>query len=295
MLRVLLALAVLTSFASGMDRGETGYNFLRIPMGFDGTIFTFSQVARTGDLSQMFFNPALPLSEGALNVNGGSYVAGITFGSAVYALSEDMGVGAIFLNTGSMTETNVEGDSLGTFGGNYLALMVNKSRPLDDKLTVGGNLKFLYQGLAGETSMALALDIGAYYTLEPESFTFGACLRNVGYEIQAMVTERAPLPIELYLGGAYPVSEGTEVSLGLGKGLDTPFFFALGANWRLASFLEIAAGYNSKMKDLSSDGDLVLGFSAGAKLFVSGIELGYAFTPFGDLGDVHRIGVQYGF
>jgi hypothetical protein len=91
------------------------------------------------------------------------------------------------------------------------------------------------------------------------------------------------------------VAEGIDASVGLGKGIDTPIFFALGAQWRIADFLSAALGYNSKLRDLSTESDLLLGFSAGARVTVSGIELGYIYTPYGDFGDVHRIGLEYAF
>ncbi len=292
---LLLKLMTVTLFSISV--GEVGYNYLKIPQGPWGSLYQAAFVAMEGDPFEIFHNPASPKPYNTLGADVTSYVGGITQGSVAYCLSPDLGFGAQFLNSGSMVKTDTLGNELGTFSTNHLALLLSKRRVIGPRLDGGVNLKFLYQGIDKENSMAFAMDFGVLYRPPLIGVSVGATLRNLGYEIKPFISKRYLLPIELDLGATYRVLPGVRFGAGLAFSLDYPFAFSFAGEYRVFPMLTLGVGYTTKGKELSTGGggDIINGFSFAASFRLFKVGLQYVFTPFGKLGDIHRIGTTLSF
>ena len=142
---MVLITKLLTLTLFSLSVGETGYNYLKIPQGPWGRLYQAAYVAFEGEPFEIFHNPASPKPYNTIGADVTSYVAGITQGSFSYCLSPDLGVGALFLNSGSMTKTDSLGNELGTFSTNHLAVLLSKRKVIGPRLDGGVNLKFLYK------------------------------------------------------------------------------------------------------------------------------------------------------
>lgn len=293
---MILIMKLLTLAIFSLSVGETGYNYLKIPQGPWGRLYQAAYVAFEGDPFEIFHNPASPKPYKTIGADVTKYVAGIAQGSFAYCLSPDIGFGASFLNSGSMTKTDSQGNELGTFSTNHLALLISKRKVIGPRLDGGANLKLLYQGIDTKNSFALAFDLGALYKPPFPSLSVGASIRNLGYEIKPFIDKRFLLPVQLDLGASYKIL-GIKVGAGAVFSIDYPIAVSFAGEYRVLPMMTLGIGYTSKGKELStgSGEDIINGFSFAASFKIFKVSLQYVFTPFGKLGDIHRIGTVLSF
>ena len=144
------------------------------------------------DANAMFYNPAL-LNEQmhrALSVSFVNHVSDLRASFIALGLHEDrigsMGVGLRFLSWGKLTETDEQGNDLGSFSANDLALTLGLSRVYADRVRFGVNLHSILSSVASFRSSALALDLGVLYHSVEGDFTFSASVNNVGIVLNSL-------------------------------------------------------------------------------------------------------------
>ena len=104
------------------QEGDDGFAFLRFPSSSRvSALGGYSVSLVEPDPSLAFHNPALLGGEtdGRLNVNYMNYIADVNVGSVAYTKAfrerSAWGIGATYLNYGSMKEMTVDNEQLGTF------------------------------------------------------------------------------------------------------------------------------------------------------------------------------------
>ena len=132
-------LAILPIFVFAQD-GEDAYTFLRFP--------TSSRINALGghsvslverDPSLVFHNPALLGGEmdGMININYMNYISDINVGSAVFTKAfrerSSWGVGATYINYGSMKETTINDELLGMFSIQDIGMHIFYSYDLSER------------------------------------------------------------------------------------------------------------------------------------------------------------------
>jgi len=292
--RTVVFLLIFISSLFSLQPGETGFSFLKIPPSVNNAILSYGAVAEGSDIASVFYNPSIPQERRAISFSVSSYIAQIKYGNLVLSL-RDFRMGFFYLNSGSMAKFDRDGNYLGRFSTNHIAIFFAKKTGLSNLLNFGTTFKFVYQGIDRYNSIAVALDYGVYYLFpKVKGLALGASLRNLGYEIKPFLRERSYLPIEMLVGGSFHPSEGVLLTFGVSSSIDYPFSFSLSGKLRIIKPLEIGVGYNSKGKELSTGGskDILNGFSFGIFLGLEDKKVGYGYTPFGELGDIHRIEVS---
>ena len=189
------------------QEGDDGYAFLRFP--------TSSRVSALGgysvsvveaDPSLVFHNPALLGGEtdGKLNVNYMNYIADVNVGSIIFTKAfrerSAWGVGATYINYGSMKEMTIDNEQLGVFSVQDIGLHVFYSYDLSEKWRGGLSLKGLYSTLAEYYSFGLAVDAGLSYFIPESDFSVGIALKNIGAQLKSYYDERQRVPWDLQLG-----------------------------------------------------------------------------------------------
>ncbi|HQV32915.1 MAG TPA: PorV/PorQ family protein, partial [Calditrichia bacterium] len=125
-----------------------------------------------------------------------------------------LGFSIQYLNYGENVQTDNEGNILGTFTSNEIAVTGSYGMRLMDNLGLGANLKFIYSRLSpvevdaqkGEgVGSTFALDLGVLYLPGWSSrLNLGANLSNLGPKITYIDRDQAdPIPTNLRLGAAY--------------------------------------------------------------------------------------------
>ena len=169
-----------------------------------------SQIAvQDDDLSLGYTNPALlnPLMHKALSLNnewrlGGStnsFVAG-SFHSEKLKMTFSMGI--LYNNYGSFKQTDEFGNVQGTFKANEYVLHVGAGRKINERLSVGANLKFIGSQLETYSSYGLAADLSGAFINPDKQFGVSILLKNVGAQLKSYAPEigREALPYDLQIG-----------------------------------------------------------------------------------------------
>ena len=203
----IVAIVCCIPFFVHAQEGDDGYAILRFP--------TSSRISALGgyavslveaDPSLVFHNPALMGGEmdGRLNVNFMNYIADVNVGSAAFTKAfrerSAWGVGATYIHYGSMKETTIDNEQLGTFSVQDIGLHVFYSYDLSEKWRGGLSLKTLYSTIADYYSFGLAVDAGLSYYHSEKSLSVGIALKNMGAQLKPYFEERQPIPWDLQMG-----------------------------------------------------------------------------------------------
>lgn len=307
--RTFVALVLFLAPGGALRCGDnTVFNFLRNDVGARAAALAGSFNTIQGDPDVMFYNPAglasLQSSHGSVGFF--KHLLDVNAGHLSYSTEFDgigrFGAGILFTNYGTFDETDLLGNTTGSFGANDIALSIAYALPLEDNLFVGGAVKFIYSGIGDYSSTGLAADLGVLYTIPESRFAIGASIRNLGAQLSAYNTTREDLPLDAGIGASI-VPKGLPLLLNVGVHrltddaddfLDRFRSFTVGGEFTLSSVVRLRIGYdNARRKDykIGSSADLA-GFSAGLGVLVSGYDVNYALSSLGKAGLLHRVSVS---
>lgn len=172
------------------------------------------------------------------------------------------------------------------------------SRPV---LNLGVNLKSISETLDAVSANTIAADLGAIYFIRPakywmrsvpaQEFRLALAARNIGPGLK-FDSITSPLPLSVTMGGSWlshPYGNSSLIlSLDNTISNDDKYIINFGAEYTAFQLLSLRAGYRSG-QDMGSG----LRFGVGFRL--SFVDLDYSMSPFGDLGNMHKIGVDIKF
>ena len=273
--------------------GSAGYSYLRIPVSVEEAIFGYGFAAlKNANLNH--YNPAILGMGGSFNLYGISYLAGVMAGGLSYNFGENMGITLFGVNSGAMTKTDTLGNELGTFSTNHIVLKGLYSKNVSKSVVAGLSLDLLYQGIDRYNAIGIGIDLGVKFEPGYMPVSIGAVIRHLGYELTPFDSVRVNPTPDLVLSGAYDVS-GLEIGAGVSLSTDRSAV-SIGAMYKVNRFISAGLGFNSigLQANLGGGEDILNGWNAGIRINVRNITVGYAFTPWGPLGDIHRIEVSFG-
>ncbi len=271
--------------------GTVGYTYLQIPVSVDEALLGIGLGALPGPTS-LRVNPAAWPTARTASLQGISYLAGVQGLGVFYVPSQDWALSLYGWNSGRMTRTDTLGRELGDFSTTHSALSGYYHRPFLGRGTLGIALSLYYQGIAEYNAVAAGMDVGVLYPLAEKPVTLGAAIRHVGVELKSMAHQRSNPGPELNLMGAWRFPT-VQLAAGIAW---TPgnATFTLGTLWQVSSLLTVGLGFSSKglEANVGRERDFLNGWSAGFKLHHRKLVFGYAYTPLGELGDIHRISLE---
>ena len=205
-IKLMLLLLCLPVFAYS-QKGEDAYTFLRFPASSRVSALGGHSVSLVeSEPSLVFHNPALLGGEmnNMANLNFINYVSDMKVGSAVFTKAfrerSSWGAGATYINYGSMKETTVNDELLGTFSVQDVGLHAFYAYDLSERWRGGLSMKGLYSTIADYSSFGLAFDAGLSYFDSENEFSFGVALKNVGAQLKSYYDERQNIPWDLQMG-----------------------------------------------------------------------------------------------
>ncbi len=208
LVRTLFILIFLPLSGFAQVGGSSVYSFLNIPASARVAAMggTFISV-KDNDLSMAFQAPSLlnPEMDKSLSLSGVSYVDGVHFGDAIYAMdAQKLGTfmaGIHYANYGKFTETNSYGDKEGTFKAADYALVFGWGYALNQKFTLGANLKGIYSDMYVYNAFGLGVDVSATFHDTATQWTVTMEARNVGMQLKNYTkSNNEPLPAEILVG-----------------------------------------------------------------------------------------------
>ncbi len=189
--------------------GQTTFAFLNLSpsarvSGLGGSLITVVD----DDVNLAYANPALlnPLMHQQISFQHNFHLGGIQNGYAAYAqyfggLKMTFHAGIQYVNYGDLKQTNEFGEVEGTFQANENAFALGASRPLDERLTVGANVKMITSRLETYNSIGFSSDIAAVYADTASRFVATIVFKNVGSQVSTYREGNfEPLPFDIQVG-----------------------------------------------------------------------------------------------
>ena len=302
---LLLLLSPAIIFAYGKkDVGTTSAAFLKLGYGGRPTGMGDAFTSVNGDVSNLYYNPG-----GLISVNNKifsfmhiNWLADIKYNALSYVqpLKDNSGVfgialGSLDYGTIDMTD-EITKSKIGTYSAYDRILHISyadKIKFFKTYFDAGMNFKYIIQKIDKESAQGIAADFGGQIELQ-EDWRAGIMVQNIG-KMSKFENENDPLPLNVKIGTSYKfIDERFLTALDINFPNDNSPYIALGAEFMLMEKaqnnfnLGIRLGYNG----LNSDKK---GYSLGFGLNIMQFDLDYAFLPFEELGNTHRIAVNYNF
>lgn len=292
-------------FAKGP--GTTTASFLKIAIGAKN-IAMGETGATSDDVNSVYWNPAGLTATGSkqLSLMHAIWFENISYEYLAYSHPTDIGTFGLALNYLSMKaiEKYDENDNFltETYKPSDMAATISYSRKLSlrgeaDAISVGLNVKYISSKLEDEKATAFAADVGGVYDkikIKNEKLKIGLVVQNIGTKMK-FIDEADPLPLNIKLGCSYPlISQSPNFlisALDINKPIDNDVRVNFGTEYsrKFGENIICAArvGYKTNTKGYEAIDGISAGFGFGFKEY----SLDYAFTPYGDLGDTHRVSV----
>ena len=185
-LALLTGLSLSPAWAINDSAGTAGFSFLKIGVGARAAALGGAFTAVRGDLEAAAWNPAGVFDVGArsaavsltryvIDTQAGFLAVALPSGPRMWALSTN------YVSYGEMTETDADGQELGTFGAFDMATAVTAAQKVwKDRLTLGASAKWIYSSIHDYTSDAYAVDLGVLVRGPVSGMTIGGSLSNLG-------------------------------------------------------------------------------------------------------------------
>ena len=295
-------------------QGTRGANFLEIGVGARGQAMAGAVVSSTDTPSSLYWNPAGLANAETFQAEATRQelytdldIAHNFFGAAIPAFGGTIGAHVITLNSGEIERTTPGSPEGGdptfgsTFQWNSTAIGLSYARRLTDRLSLGGTVKVITEGLSDASLTWGAVDVGTQFNTGLYGVVLGASVLNVGPASEARgsalrrqvdtdffspqrteigyQTQSTELPtmfrfsVGLDLMGQtsslFQMSPRNRLlgELAFSDAIDTDLQFAAGLEYGFnnLAFLRVGKRFYNDDRDLGSDGsDGMYGFSAGA-------------------------------
>jgi len=294
MLGILIIQPVLL-YAGGIKKpGATAANFLKVGIGARPAGMGEAFCALADDINATYWNPAglAQIKEFQLTAIHKNWFEDINGGYLGYLEPSNrgaVGVSMTYLDEGEMQEIKKDSTRGGTFKAQDIGVTVSFAQAIKEPLLIGANLKYIQQKIAEASGIGFAADAGLIYKLT-EYLNLGMVVQNIGPKIK-FVKEGFPLPLTLKTGLAYK-NKGINLALDVNKPIDNDPLVCLGVESKIGHIIALRLGYKYQTKDQKLDlyKSAPVGLSAGLGLeFGQTYFLDYAYVPYGDLGETHRI------
>ena len=130
---------------------------------------------------------------------GSTYQAALAF---VHKFNKfgNFGFGLQYINYGSFTQREPNGDVMGKFNANEFLLSVSWGTQIEKNIYIGATAKPLFSKYETYSSFSIAFDIAATYYNPSKSWQVSAILKNIGRQISSFNSIRDTLPTDLQIG-----------------------------------------------------------------------------------------------
>lgn len=299
MKKLILILTIVSSIMLNINAmvwaAGSGAAFLKIGAGARPAALGGNYVGLANDVNAINWNPGGLgfLQERELSAMYASWVADMNYEFAGYAqpLGETWSIGGsvIMLQSGDMEKRSDTREKLGTFSATDTCGTLAIAKKVTATVSLGGSIKVINQKIADESATGLAVDLGALVKTSIDNLNIGIAVRNLGPQMK-FISEGYELPLTLAAGISYSLANinlTSDVNY-----YDSTTTVGVGMEYKVINALVLDLGYKAG-QDNKLEG--LAGLSAGLGFNINKINLSYAWVPYGELSDTHRIslGVKF--
>jgi hypothetical protein len=305
----ILLIAVLINFftceyALAMSAGETSLNFLKIATDVKSIGMGETNAAVESGVNSLSGNPAgitdVGTTQSVFMYN--QWFQDITSQYAAIAVPlykrtkagniKNFGTMAFSANYLSMSDIQGYDDMGGVTSklSSYdLALSLAYARKINEFVNSGINVKYITESLADTKASTYAMDIGVMCNTLI-GWGFGLSAQNIGAPIK-FINDKEPLPVNYKFGAKYTkelFSQPLTFALDENLPIDNDPYTCLGLEYWIKDIFAIRTGYRTNVDEGTG---LRLGLGFKTSLF----QVDYAYAGFGDLGNTHRVSINFRF
>lgn len=332
-LLILVFLFILTRTNAQTLGGNTVYNFLQLSNTPQLTALGGVNISnQTADIGLAFNNPALlrPAMHSQTSTVFNSFYAGIKnyhlmTGFHKESLGTTFAAGINYFSYGSIPETDITGNVLGTMRPNDYVVQLSAARQYGERWHYGVTAKFIHSSYGQYRSSGLAMDIGIAYADSAHLWQASLVARNMGgqlktysgsgagdlpFDLQLGISKRlahAPLQFSLtffqlhrfnirYNDTLFNSETGLDQDSKEKKYIFDKFFrhVILAVQLYLTDKVEITAGYNylrRKELNITNAGNGLNGFSMGVGVLFKKIQIRYARSYYQNNSSYNQFGL----
>lgn len=204
---------IITSATLAQIGGQYTFSFLKQIPSARLTGLNGSQIAlRDDDMALAFYNPAhLNASmHNALTYNQNFMLGGIKsgffgYGYHINKFKTSLQAGIQFISYGTFKQADEFGNISGEFKANEYAIMLGAGRQINERLSVGLNMKYITSQLEAYRSTGLAADLSGAYWHEDRKFGAAVIFRNIGAQMSSYASNgysatKEDLPLDIQIG-----------------------------------------------------------------------------------------------
>ncbi len=300
----LCALALPRQADAGFDGSSAGTasgQFLKIAAEARGAAMGEAYSALADDAFALDWNPAglIHVKKNSMGLMHSPYLSGSNLEYFGYTeAAGDVGAWGValkYMNYGKIARTDPSGVALGSFspydtsiGVGFACYITGFNKDPEDRFVLGATGKFVKSKILSDDNTVSA-DIGLNFPyMFDNRFLMTMSAQNIMGSLR-YDKEEAPLPLILRLGTLTKLGDYFSVTADIIGTRDSLPFLAMGSELRIPAGTDVdvalRAGFNTRA--ISDMGGL-RNVSLGAGVRYTSYQLDYAFSPFGDLGTVHR-------
>lgn len=298
----LASLMGLSAVARAGGAGKSSGASLKSAVGGRGAAMGEAQTAAVDDVSAMYWNPAAlsGLRQHEVGFMRNSSFEGVSQNVLGYARpTESKGTwaaGVSMQKVGDIKGYDTAGVETGDLSASETLLSFAWGRPWETAplfpgVHLGAAVKLFQKKLGEDAASAYMMDLGLLYEAKEGFFQrlkTGFAVQNIGTGVK-FISEESSLPMVMKLGWSYPfLGDSLVAAFDMVTSPDDKAHFNVGADYRLLDILAFRLGMNGR-------NDLDAGLTYGLRLGNERLHLDYAFIPFGDLGDTHRLSLGFRF
>ena len=275
---------LLGATSSALAQGEAGAQFLDIGIGAKASAMSKAFTAIADDPSAIYWNPAGMTQFNSLEImvsqNFWLLEMNSQFGGIVVPTNMGMiGAAIIYSSAGEIPQYE-DFEYKGDYSAYDLEGILAYAKDIGPRFSIGGAFKLITQKIEEESAGGFALDLGLLSKIDQAGkLKAGFTVQNMGGSVK-FIDQEDPLPLNIRGGVSYRMGAFT-LAGDLTKPKDDDICSSVGGEYLFNKMLAIRTGYDTSNS-----------FSLGMGIELHKIGFGYAFVPYNDIGDSHRITVS---
>lgn len=287
------------------SEGTTAANFLKFSYSSRQAAVAGAYSAIGNDSYAIFSNPAgiTSAKDKEIGVGFTTYLENSKLGILSYKTKlkdADVGFGFAGFNIDSIERRTVDSvgivPSEGSFDSTDMEFIFSYAKKdfipdIIENLSAGASVKFINSKIDDSSAQSIAVDFGLLYHYM-NNINISFALLNLGTKMK-YDSESDNIPLSIKTGFSYSLSKANIVAEIEQFVHDEKFYPSIGAEYFVGDSFVLRSGYKFGY-DTSKLGSMV-GFACGFGIIAKDVSFNYAYVPFGELGNINRFDIQFGF